>query len=554
MLSRLDISNYALIDHVVIEFNKGLTIITGETGAGKSIIMGALSLILGERADIKSIRDKEKKSVIEATFDIRDYDLKDFFEENDIDYFPEECILRKEFSASGRSRAFINDSPVSVGLMKELSINLIDIHSQHSNLLISKQSYQLSVIDNLVGNSSLLSTYKTKYKEYLAAKKELDNSERDYRKSKDEEDYIRFQLNQLKPLKLVPGEDVALEGEQKKLSNLSEIKESLWTADDMLNGEDNSIISGLRTAIKSLSNASEYMESLSDCVERLESTLIELKDLSSVISSRQEGLDCDPTELDRINERLNTIYSLETKHGVRSVDELLRFQCELEEKIEKIDNSDEHINALRAKSDKLYNECMHLASDLSKQRKDVAKKFAQELTLLCAPLGLKNMHFEVSFTSQELSSTGSDSVNYMVAFNKKQALMPVEATASGGELSRLMLSIKTIIAKCMNLPTIIFDEVDTGVSGDVAAKIGEMMKELSQRIQVIAITHLPQVAALGNNHIKVFKTDVEDATITSVKQLDSTERINEIAGMLSGSEITHSAIENAKALLKNNLN
>ena len=554
MLARLSISNYALIDHVEIDFGKGLTIITGETGAGKSILLGALSLILGDRADTKSIRDKKKKSIIEATFDISDFDLKPFFEDNGLDYFAEECILRKEFSDSGRSRAFVNDTPVSVALMKELTINLIDIHSQHSNVLISKPSYQLSILDNLAGNKALATAYKKSYAEYKQCVRSLEEAESEYQKNKNDEDYLRFQLQQLVPLKLQPGEDLILENEQKKLSNITEIKESLWTAETVLNGEENSVLGNLMTAVKSIDAVADYFESAKDCSERLSSALIELKDITGTLSSLQESLDCDPGELERINERLNVIYSLETKHGVRTVDELISIQTALEQRITTIDNSDEHIKELRKNADAKRQECEKHAQALSVSRKTVAKKFAEELRATWLPLGLKNIVFDVKFDQQPLSASGADVVKFMVAFNKNQELMPVETTASGGELSRMMLSIKSIIAKKMNLPTIIFDEVDTGVSGDVADKIGEMMGEMSQRIQVIAITHLPQVASRGDNHIKVFKTDVDDSTITSVKTLSNTERINEIASMLSGKVVTQSAIDNAISLLGNKLN
>ena len=552
MLLQLNISNYALIDHLEIKFGKGLTIITGETGAGKSIILGALSLILGERTEIRAIRDKEKKSVIEATFDISDYDLKPFFEENELEYYPHECIIRKEFSANGRSRAFINDSPVSVAQMKELSLNLIDIHSQHSNLLISKSAYQLNILDNLVDNRKSVCAYHEAYNSYRSRESLLKKKLAELKSNKNEEDYIRFQLSQIRPLKLEKGEDITLEAEQKKLSNISEIKESLWNAENIIDGEIDGCISNLRAATKYVTKASAYIDSLSDISDRMDSTLIELEDISQAITSIQDGLDCDPNELERITERLNTIYSLETKYGLRNVDEMISYQSELEEKLRNIDNSDEQIVALQREVDESYKKCVVIAKSLSEKRKRVAKEFSSELCEMCRPLGLKNIAFEIAFTEQDIASTGCDAVKYMVAFNKSQTPMPIETTASGGELSRLMLSIKTIIAKNMNLPTIIFDEVDTGVSGDVAAKIGEMMSAMSEKIQVIAITHLPQVAAKGDNHMKVYKTDLNDTTLTSVKQLSDDERIVELASMLSGAEVTNSAIENAKSLLNNN--
>ena len=553
MLSKLSISNYALIDHLEVDFNEGLTIITGETGAGKSIIMGALSLILGERADTKSIRNKSKKSVVEASFNISKFDLKHFFDENDLEYYEEECILRKEFSDNGRSRAFVNDSPVSLTLMKELTSNLIDIHSQHSNMLVSKPAYQLGILDSLANNKVLLEEYKVKFKHYRGVKKELDKSRNNLSRSKEEEDYLRFQLNQLVELKLKKGEDLELESLQKKLTNITEIKENLWQAQILLDGEENSILDNLKTSAKNMSVAAQNLNEAEELASRLDSAVIELKDVAMAVSALQEGLEFNPDELERVNDRLNAIYALETKHGVLSVDELIELQDEYEHRLDAIDNSEDNIKRLEAEVKSAYSEAKSTAEKLTLSRKKIAEEFVKELKIMSLPLGLNNMEFKVLFEGQELASNGTDVVKYMVAFNKNQELMPVEMTASGGELSRLMLSIKTIVAKSMNLPTIIFDEVDTGVSGEVAEKIGAMMSELSKHIQVIAITHLPQVAAQGDNHYKVYKTDVEDSTVTSLRVLDDELRVRELAAMLSGSHISQSAIDNAKTLLKNKI-
>lgn len=553
MLSKLSISNYALIDHLEVDFNEGLTIITGETGAGKSIIMGALSLILGERADTKSIRNKSKKSVVEATFNISKFDLKHFFDENDLEYFEEECILRKEFSDNGRSRAFVNDSPVSLSLMKELTSYLIDIHSQHSNMLVSKPAYQLGILDSLANNKALLEEYKVKFGHYKDVKNELDKSRSNLSRNKEEEDYLRFQLNQLVELKLEKGEDIELEALQKKLTNITEIKENLWQAQMLLDGEENSILDNLKTSAKSMSVAAENLNEAEELASRLDSAVIELKDVAMAVSALQEGLEFNPDELERVNDRLNAIYALESKHGVRSVDDLIDLQGEYELRLNAIDNSEDNIKRLEAEEKKAYSEAKSTAEKLTLSRKRIAEEFAKDLKIISLPLGLNNMEFKVLFEGQELASSGADVVKYMVAFNKNQELMPVEMTASGGELSRLMLSIKTIVAKSMNLPTIIFDEVDTGVSGEVAEKIGAMMSELSNNIQVIAITHLPQVAAQGDNHYKVYKTDVDDSTVTSLKVLDDELRVRELAAMLSGSQISQSAIDNAKTLLKHKI-
>ena len=461
MLSKLSISNYALIDHLEVDFNEGLTIITGETGAGKSIIMGALSLILGERADTKSIRNKSKKSVVEATFNISKFDLKHFFDENDLEYFEEECILRKEFSDNGRSRAFVNDSPVSLSLMKELTSYLIDIHSQHSNMLVSKPAYQLGILDSLANNKALLEEYKVKFGHYKDVKNELDKSRSNLSRNKEEEDYLRFQLNQLVELKLEKGEDIELETLQKKLTNITEIKENLWQAQMLLDGEENSILDNLKTSAKSMSVAAENLNEAEELASRLDSAVIELKDVAMAVSALQEGLEFNPDELERVNDRLNAIYALESKHGVRSVDDLIDLQGEYELRLNAIDNSEDNIKRLEAEEKKAYSEAKSTAEKLTLSRKRIAEEFTKDLNIISLPLGLNNMEFKVLFEGQELASSGADVVKYMVAFNKNQELMPVEMTASGGELSRLMLSIKTIVAKSMNLPTIIFDEVDT---------------------------------------------------------------------------------------------
>lgn len=553
MLTKLTISNYALIDRLEVDFKKGLTIITGETGAGKSIIMGALSLILGERADSKSVRDKSKKSVVEATFDISKFDLQHFFESNDLEYFAEECILRKEFSDSGRSRAFVNDTPVSLTLMRELTNNLIDIHSQHSNMLVSKPAYQLGILDSLAGNKALLEDYALKYKHYKEISAELERAKKDFSRNKEEEDYLRFQLTQLQELKLEKGEDEVLEALQKKLTNVTEIKENLWQAQMLLDGEENSILDNLKTSAKSVSAAAQNMAEAEELAARLDSAVIELKDVAMAVAALQEDLEFNPDELERVNDRLNAIYSLETKHSVKCSDDLMQLQTEYEQRLSEIDNSEDNIKRLETEETKAFAAAKLSADLLSESRKKVAAEFAKQLKLTALPLGLNNIEFKVLFEHQDLARNGADAVRYMVAFNKNQELMPVEMTASGGELSRLMLSIKTIVAKSMNLPTIIFDEVDTGVSGEVAEKIGSMMAELSKHIQVLAITHLPQVAAQGDNHYKVYKTDVDDSTVTSIKVLDSEARIHELAAMLSGSSISQSAIENAKTLLKHKI-
>lgn len=549
MLRQLKISNFAIIDNLEIDFRRGFTTITGETGAGKSIMMGALSLILGEKADSKAARNADKKSVVEAVFDINEYGLKPLFDENDIDYFGDECIMRREISANGRSRAFINDTPVTLQVMRNISIRLIDIHSQHSNLLLSKHSYQLSILDSMIDDKTILEKYSSEYSKYKQLKEKLARLKELSARRKSEEDYLRFQLSQLAELKLVENEDEELEAEEKKLSNVNEIKTALWSAEELLSGEERSVISDLAAATQSISRIENIYSEMEDLPERMRSVMIELKDISRTISSLQNGLVDNPAELERIQDRLNSIYSLEDKHKAANVNELLELQQNLESQLAEIDNSDEEIAALEAQLKHHTEVAAALADELSDKRKKAAKRFAESLMQTAVPLGMKNLQFKVEFDKVELCHDGIDAVCFLSSFNKQQEPMPVEATASGGEISRLMLCIKAIIARNMKLPTIIFDEVDTGVSGDIANRMGDLMKEISEKIQVVTITHLPQVAVKGCDHFKVFKQDSCNSTHTSIKRLDADERIMEVAGMLSGSKIDEAAMNNAKSLL-----
>lgn len=550
MLTHLLITNYALIDHLEIDFKKGLTIITGETGAGKSIILGALSLILGERADLKVIRKAENKSVIEASFNIEAYnDMEHFFEQNDIEFFDNECILRREIASNGRSRAFINDTPVTLSVLRELTLRLVDIHSQHSNMLLADALYQLSIIDSVSGNDSIKADYSKQFSQYKKLKVEIEKLKAEYEKNRQEEDYIQFQLDQIAALKLQENEDEELEREQSRLSNVNEIKQCLWSASSVLQDEDNSIVSQLSVLSRSFLQIENVDADLKELSERLQSLMIELKDFSRTISSIQDSYVDDPNELERINERLNNIYDLENKHKLSCVNELIAFQHSYEEKLAVITNSDDEIKRLEEKLIIVEKEARAKAKELSLSRRKGAEIFKQELEKTAIPLGMKNLRFEIGFEDCELCAQGMDKVEFLFAFNKQQQLMPIENTASGGELSRVMLCIKAIIAQNMQLPTIIFDEVDTGVSGEIAHKMGEMMGDISNNIQVIAITHLPQVAVKGNNHLKVYKADTDEATYTSMCELTKEERVEEIARMLSGREIDAAAINNARSLL-----
>lgn len=549
MLTRLHISNYALIDELEIKFDNGLTIITGETGAGKSIILGALSLILGERAEARSVRNPEKKVVVEASFDISAYALEGFFAENEIDFWEEECIVRREISATGRSRAFVNDTPVTISVLKDLTSRLVDIHSQHSNMLLSKPAFQLSVLDSIADNKEVVSKYNVEYVCYKKLQEQLLEKQNEYEKSRAEEDYIRFQLNQFADLKLTENEDIELENLQKKLSNVSEIKQNLWQISSTLNGEENSILEQLKVVAQRIQSTERNLSEIEGMGERVQSALVELKDIAQSVSYVDDQLVDDPRQLEEVEMRLNSIYELERKHNAASVNELLAIQHKFENQLSLIDNSENQIAEIEAKLKTQKAKVKELALTLSETRKKAAQLFVADLQPLAQTLGMRNLAFDIKFTATDYTANGADVVEFLFAFNKNQALLPVKDTASGGEISRLMLCIKSIIARSMSLPTIIFDEVDTGVSGDVANKIGEMMGEICKRIQVLAITHLPQVAAHAHHHLMVYKADDENSTLTHVKALNEEEHVLEIARMLSGKDVNQAAIENAKSLI-----
>lgn len=553
MLKQLKISNYALIDKLDIMFEPGLTIITGETGAGKSIMMGALSLILGDKVESRAIRAIDKKSVIEVIFNIEEYGLRQFFADNDIEYYDDgECIMRREISPNGRTRGFINDTPVTLPVMRALSVQLIDIHSQHSNMLLSSHRYQLSILDNLYPDKKLLEEYIKEYEAYKRIEGKIKDLKENNARRKSEEDYLRFQLSQIKELELRNDEDIELEAIERRLSNVNEIKSNLWQCLQLLDGDEdgeNSILNGLATVAGNLSHISRMCDDVSGMDDRVESALIELKDITRTIATLQDSIMDDPAELERVSGRLGNIYSLENKHKVQSVNELLMLQSEYETQLAEIDGFDDEIERLEKELKHQETVVSKLAIELSERRKATSKIFENNLKDLAVPLGMKNLQFKIEFEQVPFSPTGIDAVRFLFSFNKQQPLMPVETTASGGEISRLMLCIKSIIAKNMKLPTIIFDEVDTGVSGDVANRMGDLMKDISGNIQVITITHLPQVAAKGDNHFKVYKQDTADSTHTSVRRLESDERVMEIAAMLSGDKVSEAAIDNAKILL-----
>ena len=550
MIKQLHISNYALIDRLDIEFADGLTIITGETGAGKSIILGALSLILGERADLKAIRDADSKTIVEATFDIAGYGLEPFFKEYDIDWDEHECIVRRELSPSGRSRAFVNDTPVALAALRELVTRLLDIHSQHNNMLLSNPLFQLSILDSIAGNADLLGNYHKAYAEYREAEQRLAETVTAMERLKQNEDYIRFQLDQLQAMQLQPDEDQQLEALQARLSNITSLKEALWSVENELDGEENGVLVHLTSVVQRLDEAERCLTEISGMSDRVRSSLIDLKDIAQDVGNIMDTLNDDPSELARVDERLSSIYSLMRKHNAQNVNQLIDIQHDYERQLGEIDHNDEMLEQLKSQVEETFKTSTAIAADLSANRRQAATKFVKELLSLALPLGMKNLAFDVQLTPVKLSRSGADHVEFMMAFNKNQRLMPVKETASGGEISRVMLCIKTIIARHMQLPSIIFDEVDTGVSGDVANMIGEMMADIARAIQVIAITHLPQVAANGDHHLRVYKTDNERETLTHVEQLSDQEHVMEIARMLSGKDLNQAAIENAKSLIK----
>ncbi|MDO5570266.1 MAG: DNA repair protein RecN [Bacteroidales bacterium] len=550
MVISLNIQNYALIESLSIDMEKGFSVLTGETGAGKSIILGALSLILGQRSDAKTVKIGENKCVIEAAFDLSEYNLKQFFDTNDLEYDNGHCIIRREVYSTGKSRAFINDTPVSLNQLKELGGSLIDIHSQHQNLLLGENLFQLKVIDILAKNQDLLQTYKSNYDEYRHLNTELKILTEKINKSKEEADYLRFQYEQLSEAKLKVGEQSELESEIEMLTHAEEIKTTLFTVNGLLDGDQDSILSLIKDAKSKLASINKIYPKICTLLERLESDYIDLKDIAMETDSLQENISFDNERLVWVQDRLDLLYRLEQKHNVSSEEDLLAVLENVSSKLSAIDNSDEQLETLKGKIESSSSHLKELAGLLSSNRKKTSKKFAEQLVQKMKTLGMPNIKFDVEFTQRHaFDETGLDVLNYMFAANKNQPLMPVAEIASGGEISRLMLVIKSLIANATALPTIIFDEIDTGVSGDIADKMGNIMKEMSNYMQVLTITHLPQVAGKGTVHYRVYKEDTENSTASHIVRLNKEERIEEIARMLSGAKLTNQAIDNAKVLL-----
>ena len=550
MLRSLYIQNYALIEKLDIDFGSGFSVITGETGAGKSIILGAIGLLLGQRADVKSIRQGAAKCVIEARFEIAGYGMRPFFEENELEY-EDECILRREVYASGKSRAFINDTPASLVQMKELGEQLIDVHSQHQNLLLNKEGFQLNVLDILAHDEEELNNYQSLHREWKQVQQDLEDLIVFAEQNKADEDYIRFQLEQLEDAQLAAGEQEELEQEADTLSHAEEIKAGLFRAGQVMNSDEGGLLSALKECLNTMLGLQKVYPSAGELAERLESSYIELKDISQEVSGKEEEIEFNPVRLEEVNDRLNLIYTLQQKHRVTTVDELLALADDYAAKLANITSSDEQIEELKVRSEALYSKVKKQAAVLTKLRTAAAREVEKQMAARLIPLGMPNVRFRVEIGARkEPGVHGADTVNFLFSANKNGALQSISSVASGGEIARVMLSVKAMIAGAVKLPTIVFDEIDTGVSGEIADRMADIMQEMgdSDR-QVISITHLPQIAARGRAHYKVYKQDNETETNSHIRRLADKERIEEIAHMLSGATLTDAALNNAKALL-----
>lgn len=553
MLKKLDIRNFTLIDHLEMALYPGFSVITGETGAGKSIVIGAIGLLLGNRADAKQVKRGCDKCIIEATFDLSIYHsdvLKDFFEDNDLDYEPEECLLRREVNANGKSRAFINDTPVTLALMRELGEQLIDVHSQHQNLLLSKEDFQLNVVDIIARDRQQLADYRAAFAEYRSAQRRLEELREQIATSRDNEDFLRFQQKELSEANLASGEQEQLEQEAELMSHAEDIKRALHEADYGLSGDDTGIVNLTRSIATQLRSVADVYPEAQELAERLESCFVELKDISQEISSKVDDVEYDPQRFNLITQRLDTIYTLQQKFHVQTVDELLDRLNGINAQLDNIDNSDEELQELERSVEKLHAVCVEKAVVLTDMRRKSATVVEQELSKLLVPLGIPKVRFKVDVSPADLSTNGADKVMFLFSANSSTDMQPVSQVASGGEIARVMLSLKAMISKAIGLPTIIFDEIDTGVSGRVAEQMAHIMRDMGKaNRQVICITHLPQIAAAGSTHYKVAKQETEQGTVSTMTQLSDEQRITEIAQMLSGSDVSQAAVDNAKSLL-----
>ncbi len=551
MLQQLYIKNFTLIDELDIELHPGFSVITGETGAGKSIILGAIGLLLGQRADSKSIKQGADRCVIEAHFDLSRYDLKPFFDENDIEYDDHDTIIRRELTAAGKSRAFINDTPVALTMLKELGDQLMDVHSQHQNLLLNKQDFQLNVVDILANDSKELEDYQQCFANYQQKTKELNQLREEIERNKQNADFLQFQYDELEAAQLVEGEQEELEQQSETMSHAEDIKTALYEADNALSGDESGVVSQVKSAYNALNGISKVMPKTAELTERLDSCRIELKDIADEVSQLLERTDFNPAELDNINNRLDRLYELEKKYHVETVEELILQRDDLKLKLSHIENSDEAVSEMEKEVARLRSLCAHRAETISTMRQATADNMRSQLAQRLEQLGMPHARFDVSITKTELGKNGQDSISFLFSANTSTPLQPVSQVASGGEIARVMLSLKAMISGAVKLPTIIFDEIDTGVSGKIAEKMAQIMQEMGRtERQVISITHLPQIAALGSHHYRVSKEETKNGTVSHMTELNNEERITEIAQMLSGSDISDAAIQNAKELLK----
>jgi len=552
MLKHLYIKNFTLIDELDISLYEGFSVITGETGAGKSIILGAIALLLGQRADSKTIKQGAEKCVIEAHFDLSRYGMQAFFDENDIEYDADDCIIRRELTAAGKSRAFINDTPVALSMLKELGDQLVDVHSQHQNLLLNKQDFQLEVVDIIADDAAQLAKYQQTYTAYQAAEKELADLQAAIERNRENRDFLQFQYEELENAHLIEGEQEELEQRSDTMEHSEDIKSALYTTDNALSAEQNGVIESLRSSLSALRSIEAVYPEVGDLIQRIDSSYIDLKDVAHEVSNLLESVDFDPAELDQVNNRLDRIYELEKKYHVDTIEALIEKRDNLQQQLQAIENGDESLDEVKARLSALEAQARKEAEALTKLRTKAAKMIENEMQKRLVPLGMPHVRFCIQLTAVELGVNGSDRVSFLFSANTSTPLQPVSQVASGGEIARVMLSLKAMISGAVKLPTIIFDEIDTGVSGKTAEMMAQIMKEMgSHGRQVISITHLPQIAALGSVHYKVEKNETANGTTSKMRQLDADERVREIAQMLSGSDVSEAAIQNAKALLKN---
>ena len=551
MLQKLYIRNFTLIDTLDIQLHPGFSVITGETGAGKSIILGAIALLLGQRADSKTIKQGADRCVIEAHFDLSRYQMEPFFKANDIEYDATDTIIRRELTAAGKSRAFINDTPVALSTLKELGEQLVDVHSQHQNLLLQKQDFQLSVVDIIADDAREQEAYRQTFNDFHEAQRQLQELKDSIGQNRQQADFLSFQYNELCEARLTDGEQEELEQQSETMTHAEDIKSALYETDNALQAEQTGVVTSLRNAASALKGISRVFPPAAELGERIDTTYIELKDVAQEVSSLLEDVDFDPAELDTVNARLDRIYDLQKKYHVDSVAELIVLRDDIGKKLAAVENSDEALEELEAKCQQLRAKSQQQADVLTRQRTKAARQIEKEMQQRLVPLGMPHVRFAITIEPTELSRSGHDRVSFLFSANTSTPLQPVSQVASGGEIARVMLSLKVMISGAVKLPTIIFDEIDTGVSGRVAEQMAQLMQEMgSHDRQVISITHLPQIAALGTSHYKVSKTETENGTTSTMTELTAEERVNEIAQMLSGSDVTAAAIQNAKELLK----